>query len=464
MLAFIFATLLLLVRSNEDPDVLVLTTDNFDEVIANNEFVLVEFYAPWCGHCKQLAPEYSAAATSLKIKGSPIKLAKVDATVETSLGEKFGVRGYPTIKFFRSGNPTEYDAGRTSQDIINWVTKKSGPPSKHLTTPEEVSAYILGTGTRGLYFGTQNQDVWEATAKNEKTSAFAFAHVTDTALFAGRREGTVELHKDGEPLPLEYTDAFEADALVNWYATEGFPIVDDLSQDSWTRAQSSQTDLLAVFFNEGDEARAAAFAVAKANKGKLVVTSSSQVGIATRWGSSGSVLPTAVYVSNKVEGAPSFTVWNEETEGPLNAASLAEFVSASAAGSYNSYIKSEPIPEDNSGPVTIVVGKNFDEIVRSNKDVLIEFYAPWCGHCKQLEPIYNELGAFFAKDRHLLIAKMDATANGTPKDVDVRGFPTILFFDANNKVQTYEGERDLEAFKTWLAANRVTEAAEKVDL
>lgn len=64
--------------------------------------------APWCGHCKALLPEYNKAAAVLKEKHPHIKLAKVDATEETELGERHNVRGYPTIKFFRRGNSIDY--------------------------------------------------------------------------------------------------------------------------------------------------------------------------------------------------------------------------------------------------------------------------------------------------------------------------------------------------------------------
>ncbi|XP_026679494.1 protein disulfide-isomerase A3-like [Diaphorina citri] len=72
---------------------------------------------------------------------------------------------------------------------------------------------------------------------------------------------------------------------------------------------------------------------------------------------------------------------------------LESFLTKVVAGEVDPYIKSEPVPEDNSGPVKVAVAKNFDEVVTNNeKDVLVEFYAPWCGHCKKLTPVYEEVG------------------------------------------------------------------------
>ena len=61
------------------------------------------------------------------------------------------------------------------------------------------------------------------------------------------------------------------------------------------------------------------------------------------------------------------------------------------AGKLEKLVKSEEPPEDNSGPVTVVTGKTFADIVLGGKDVLIEFYAPWCGHCKKLAPGYEKV-------------------------------------------------------------------------
>lgn len=113
--------------SGSKDEVIELTDANFDKLVLESDDVwLVEFFAPWCGHCKTLAPEWAKAAKQLKGK---VKLGAVDATVQTSTASRFGIQGYPTIKFFPGGlkdksGAKEYDGGRTAADIVAWAEDK----------------------------------------------------------------------------------------------------------------------------------------------------------------------------------------------------------------------------------------------------------------------------------------------------------------------------------------------------
>ena len=80
----------------------------------------------------------------------------------------------------------------------------------------------------------------------------------------------------------------------------------------------------------------------------------------------------------------------------------------------------------------MAVAKNFEELVTENtKDVLVEFYAPWCGHCKKLTPIYDELAEKMAEE-DVEIVKMDATANDVPPAYDVKVWTRNSSYDQTN--------------------------------
>ncbi|KAM9778211.1 protein disulfide-isomerase A6 isoform X1 [Syngnathus typhle] len=104
-----------------EKDVVELTDDNFDKMVLHSDDVwLVEFFAPWCGHCKNLEPEWAAAASAVKeqTKGK-VRLGAVDATVHQAVSSRYGIRGFPTIKIFRKGEePEDYQGGRSRRDII----------------------------------------------------------------------------------------------------------------------------------------------------------------------------------------------------------------------------------------------------------------------------------------------------------------------------------------------------------
>jgi len=110
-----------------EKDVIELTDDNFDSTVFNDESMwLIAFYAPWCGHCKKLLPEWTAAATQLR---GTVKIAKVDATVHQKLAQRYQIQGYPTIKIFSPGKGEnkkveEYQGPRDTSGIVQFALDK----------------------------------------------------------------------------------------------------------------------------------------------------------------------------------------------------------------------------------------------------------------------------------------------------------------------------------------------------
>lgn len=103
-----------------DNGIYVLTESNFDSFLElhTTNGVLVEFYAPWCGHCKALTPEYEKAAKKLKQSNVDVPLAKIDGTIEMKLTQKYSIQGYPTLKFWKNGEPTDYDGQRDADGMF----------------------------------------------------------------------------------------------------------------------------------------------------------------------------------------------------------------------------------------------------------------------------------------------------------------------------------------------------------
>jgi protein disulfide-isomerase A6 len=114
--------------STPPSNVVVLTPENFDKIVLDSsKDVLVEFYAPWCGHCKSLAPIYDKLATVYK-PDSHVVIAKVDADKHKELATKYGVSGYPTLIFFPKTDKAgvKYEAGRDLKDFVAYLNEKAG--------------------------------------------------------------------------------------------------------------------------------------------------------------------------------------------------------------------------------------------------------------------------------------------------------------------------------------------------
>ena len=230
MKLIIFSLLVALAFAAEitkEEGVLVLTEENFDQAVSENTFLLVEFYAPWCGHCKKLAPEYAKAAQVLANENPPLYVAKVDATVHKELGKKFDVSGYPTLKFFVHGKPQDYNGGRTEPEIVAWLRKKTGPPSKELKTSEDVESWSKGHDACVVFFGNDSGlfNVYEDVARDNEDLNFAHCASDECLTHFGVKNGQVTLFKKFDELRNDLNVSYTDSSLKEWLSKHSTPKV-----------------------------------------------------------------------------------------------------------------------------------------------------------------------------------------------------------------------------------------------
>lgn len=185
-------------KSKGGSDVVTLTDANFNKLVMDSpDHWLVEFYAPWCGHCKNLAPEWEAAATALKSQN--VKLGAIDATVETNLASQYGIKGFPTIKIFGAGTkekPQDYNGPRDADGITQFALSTLEAANVPVVIKQVVDSetfedvaqskltailflpHILDSQAEGRNAYLAN---FEEVAKNFRTMPFSFAWIEANA-------------------------------------------------------------------------------------------------------------------------------------------------------------------------------------------------------------------------------------------------------------------------------------------
>ncbi|KAJ1973652.1 protein disulfide-isomerase precursor [Dimargaris verticillata] len=459
-------------NSTAHSDVLDLTNSNFDSSLENAKLALVEFYAPWCGYCKALAPEYELAATQLKDENVPV--AKVNCDEEKALCSKYGVQGFPTLKVLNEGTWSPYEGQRKSDAIVSYMKRQKMPAVAALTADnfdtfnDSEDVVVVG------YFDSEDSSEY---AKFKETAqalrnSHAFGAVVDKDLAKKHNKQAPAIVLYGKKASDEPYTLTDSDELASKEGIEKFihvyslPLLDDISGENYSKYVDAGLPLAFAFYL-GEENRPAVVdlvtAAAEKVRGKISVVLTD----ANKYAAQATHL-------NLKEQWPTLGIqdlgglkYPVDQAKDLTKAYVGEFFADYLAGKVEPSVKSEAVPESNDGPVKVVVANQFSELVMDKqKDVLIEFYAPWCGHCKKLAPIYEELGEKYTNDPTVVIAKMDATTNDIPvggEDFKVTGFPTIKLVKRDtNEVVTYEGNRSLESFEDFLSQHVATSATEKV--
>ena len=455
----------------EESDVLVINgADELAAAVGAHELLLVEFYAPWCGHCKALAPEYAKAAGQLKGTAAGAKLAKCDATKAANkpLAAAAGVQGFPTMKLFKGdvAVPSPYSGGRQAADIVSWVQKRAGPPCLVVETETAATEWEKATpGVRvlGLFANLESEEAKTlgalALATTDVSCAIS-ASPQVVAMYGNKDVPSMVLLKDFDEKRVD-TDKMDRPSLEQFLREHKTQLLQTFSQEKSASIFSSQIQTHFLLFADtaatGHAALAAAFEEAAKNfRGRAlhVVMPAEQSDVMAYFGLKVEVLPAAVLI-NMETGMKQYRM---PAPAAWKAAEFAKFEESYFSGALQPFLKSAEAVEDADDAVKTIVGSNFKErVMDSSQDVLLMFYAPWCGHCKALAPKYQELGnKLKSVADKVTIAMIDATDNDVEHDkVDVEGFPTLKLFQAGAKTNPidYTGLRETQDILDFVMKN-----------
>lgn len=240
---FVFCALVALLALVVQGEVIHIQNEaEFDNLVDGSTNVLVEFYAPWCGHCKNLAPEWKIAGDTFQ-DGDNILITAVDATATGGLAGRFGVKGYPTIKFFPKGSttPEDYTGGRTAETIIKWVNDKVGTSRRLKKAPTAVAQLTTAD--------------FDAAALGPRAALVEFyapwcGHCKE---LTPKYEKLAQVFSGDKNVLIAKVDATEEEELAKKYDISGFPTIKFFpagSSEPESYDQARELDAMVAFINE----------------------------------------------------------------------------------------------------------------------------------------------------------------------------------------------------------------------
>ena len=414
-------------------------TTEFNQMVKDYAPLLVKFYAPWCGHCKKLAPTYAEAATKLKGTAS---LLKVDCTTDENkeVCGKYSIKGFPTLKIFDGdeNKPSEYSAGRTLNDIVSTMTKAARPAVTDVTDNAAITDLVANEdGVVVVFFKDSADDTQFREYAVANKASYTFV-VAPSSAHDDATDGDIYVFRSFDQ-PAKFDGEFSD--ISSFLVSESFPPLGEIGPDTYQKYVDRGLPLVWCFVDYKadnlDDLLSTYETVARDYKGSLSFVKLDGVQWAKHAEHYGITDLPGIAIENSAT-KEKFTYFSSEEH---NVDSFGAWVAKYKAGELEPFLKSEPIPAENDQGVKVIVGKTFDEFVTNRKqDIFVEYYAPWCGHCKKLAPTWDELGdAFKSHSDKVVIAKIDATANDVAESIS--GFPTLIYYPADGKGQKYEGQR-----------------------
>lgn len=444
----------------------VLNDDNWKEVINEQPLALVKFYAPWCGHCRKLAPEFEKASVTLLDNEPPVKMYKIDCTEAMKTCGEYKVGSYPTLKVFRYGMSSEYKGGRTYDTIVKQMEKESRGASEEIKTVDRYRkkyAFLKIPVVLGFFSNDQSK-AYKAfvLAADEVRESILFAHSfsAEVANEAGAYIGDIimirpQVHRNKFDNDREKYDKQKhtmglvrnwAKKAVRGYAPIlriddqddfGYPQVVAIYNVDWTRDPKgtqyyrNRVMKVAIPFIEKYGWN---FAVANKDAWGEFLTSNSLVARSNRHKE-----PIIVVFEDK---QTKFIM--EET---FTVEAFEKYLTRYSVQELDLHIKSQEddTKVDNTGVANkVLTSTNFAKEIDGSKDAFIYFYAPWCGHCKKLAPKWDLMAQHFKDNDNIVIGKFDGEANDMPKGYEITGYPTVFWIPKGKEAEKYNGARETD--------------------
>ena len=439
--------------------IIVLDQNNFDEVLSQVKYVVVEFYIPDCTTCHQFAHEFAKTAEKLSSYSPHIKFFEVDASTEKDLVSRYNIKNFPTTRFFIRGSrtPLEYHGKKNADAITQWVLDNYMKASVEVNSIQEVKRYTNYDNVVGLFFGAQDTPAFDQFLEVARQSDdVVFIHTNNDELkrYFNLDQGFI-LFKRFDEAKNVYTGPMNALELTNFLNKNKYPAVSHYNRDAENRIFYQGHNAIILFREKGQESELAEDEFRKAAndlKNQFVMTIIDfHERIEVQLTELFSVPLNKLLVVNK-EDLPAvrlFEPTNQITRYGLDREITSETIKAFAKdwehGKLKPLFASAPIPKeafDNN--VKVLVGKNFNEEVFNNDDdIVILFCDTNSFNCRKFENIWSKIASQLKGDGSMILAKLDTSVNEIA-DMKYKTPIEIRIYQKGKKSTPilFEGEQD----------------------